>query len=100
MFEGAEPDPAQYTKLEEAYQIFDKLLEGQTWAAGDHLTIADFALVATVSSAEVSMNSFCSRPIGECWQRCYYRIIPGANWTWIWYPRIFWKVVETSLLQI
>ncbi|PNF22940.1 Glutathione S-transferase 1-1 [Cryptotermes secundus] len=53
MFEGAEPVPAQYKKLEEAYEIFDKFLEGQTWAAGDHLTIADLALVATVSSAEI-----------------------------------------------
>jgi glutathione S-transferase len=81
MFEGAEPNPARYTKLEEAYQIFDKLLEGQTWAAGDHLTIADFALVVTVSNVEVSTNSFCSRPTGESRQRCHYLIIPGANWT-------------------
>jgi glutathione S-transferase len=60
MFEGAEPDPATLTKLEDIYQIFDKLLVGQTWAAGDHITIAYFALVATVSSAEVSMHSCCS----------------------------------------
>jgi glutathione S-transferase len=71
MFEGAEPDPAHYTKLEEAYQIFDKLLEGQTWAAGDNLTIADFALAATVSSAEVSTNSFYSWPTGDSMQRCF-----------------------------
>lgn len=65
MFEGAEPDPAKCTKLEDTYQIFDKLLEGHTWAAGDHLTIADFALVATVSSAEVSTHPCCSLPTGE-----------------------------------
>lgn len=73
MFEGAEPVPAQYTKLEEAYKIFDKFLEGQTWAAGDHLTIADLALVATVSSAEVSTNSFCSWSTGERMQRCFWQ---------------------------
>jgi glutathione S-transferase len=71
MFEGAEPDPAQYTKLEDAYQIFDKLLEGQMWAAGDHLSIADLALVATVSSAEVSTNYFRSWTTGESKQRCF-----------------------------
>jgi glutathione S-transferase len=73
MFDGAEPNPAQYKKLEEAYEIFDKLLEGQTWAAGDHLTIADFALVATVSSLEVSTNCFCSWPTVENKQRCFWR---------------------------
>jgi glutathione S-transferase len=60
MFEGAEPDPAKYSKLEEAFEIFDKYLEGSTWAAGDHLTIADLALVATVSSAEVSTTNYFS----------------------------------------
>jgi glutathione S-transferase len=76
MFEGADPDPAKYTKLEEAYEIFDKLLEGQKWAAGDQLSIADFALVATVSSAEVSTrtNSFCSWPTGESKQRCFCHV--------------------------
>jgi glutathione S-transferase len=81
MFEGAEPDRAKYTKLEEAYQIFDKLLEGHTWAAGDHLTIADLALVATVSSAEVSvMISFCFRPIGESNQRRFSRAWCKLEW--------------------
>ncbi|KDR11943.1 Glutathione S-transferase 1-1 [Zootermopsis nevadensis] len=53
MFGGAKPDPEKYSKLEEAYEFFNKYLEGQAWAAGDHLTIADFALVATVSSSEI-----------------------------------------------
>jgi glutathione S-transferase len=74
MFEGAKPDPAKYAVLEDTYQIFDKLIEGKTWAAGDYLTIADIALVATVSSAEVSMHSFCSLPTGESTQLCSYHI--------------------------
>jgi glutathione S-transferase len=57
IFEGAEPDPAKYSKLELGYQILDKYLEGQDWAAGDHLTIADFALVASVSTNEVSITN-------------------------------------------
>jgi glutathione S-transferase len=57
MFEGAEPDPAKYSKLELGYQMLDKYLEDQAWAAGDHLTIADFALVASVSSTEVSITN-------------------------------------------
>ena len=57
MFEGAEPDPAKYSKLELGLQILDKYLEDQAWAAGDHLTIADFALVASVSSIDVSITN-------------------------------------------
>jgi glutathione S-transferase len=55
LFEGAEPDPANYSKLELGFETFDKYLEDQAWAAGDHLTIADFALVASVSTVEVSI---------------------------------------------
>jgi glutathione S-transferase len=57
IFEGTEPDPAKYTKLELAYQILDKYLENRAWAAGDHLTIADFSLVATVTTIEVSITN-------------------------------------------
>jgi glutathione S-transferase len=57
IFEGAEPDPTKYTKLELAYQILDKYLENRAWAAGDHVTIADFTLVATVSTIEVSITN-------------------------------------------
>jgi glutathione S-transferase len=57
IFEGAEPDPAKYSKMELGFQTFDKYLENQAWAAGDHLTIADFALVASVSTVEVSITN-------------------------------------------
>jgi len=57
IFEGAEPNPAKYAKLELGYQMLDKYLEDQAWAAGDQLTIADFALVATVSTVEVSITN-------------------------------------------
>jgi glutathione S-transferase len=40
-------------KLEDAFNILDKFLEGQTWVAGDNITIADYAIVTTVSSIEV-----------------------------------------------
>lgn len=68
MFGGAKPDPEKYSKLEEAYEFFNKYLEGQAWAAGDHLTIADFALVATVSSSEVSTTNSCSCGLTGNWQ--------------------------------
>jgi glutathione S-transferase len=62
IFDGAEPDPAKYSKLELGYQILDKYLEDQAWAAGDQLTIADFSLVASVSTIEVSITYLCCEP--------------------------------------
>jgi len=46
-------DPAQYEKLTEAFQIMNNFLEGQDYVTGDNLTIADLALVASVTTAEV-----------------------------------------------
>ncbi|XP_059478457.1 uncharacterized protein LOC132198427 [Neocloeon triangulifer] len=39
-------------KVIEALEMLDKFLDGKLWAAGDTMTIADFALVASVSTAE------------------------------------------------
>jgi Glutathione S-transferase len=57
IFEGAQPDPDKYSKLDLGYQTLDKYLEDRPWAAGDHLTIADFSLVASVSTIEVSITN-------------------------------------------
>lgn len=47
-------DPAQYEKLTEAFQIMENFLEGQDYVTGENLTIADLALVASVTTAEVN----------------------------------------------
>jgi glutathione S-transferase len=51
---GKYGEPGRLTKLQEAFQILDKYLEGQNWVAGKHLTIADFSIAASVASVEVS----------------------------------------------
>ncbi|XP_069700045.1 glutathione S-transferase 1-1-like [Periplaneta americana] len=53
LYLGKEGDPAKLKRFEDAFVMLEKYLEGQTWAAGDHITIADFPLIATVSSAEI-----------------------------------------------
>ncbi|RLU22215.1 hypothetical protein DMN91_006596 [Ooceraea biroi] len=45
-------DPAQYEKMVNAFQLLDKFLEGQDYVAGNNLTIADCAMVASVAAAE------------------------------------------------
>jgi glutathione S-transferase len=52
---GAVGDKASFEKLEEALNILDNILEGQTWVAGNNITIADYSIVVTVSCIEVSL---------------------------------------------
>lgn len=53
IFGGASYDPAKLTKIEEAFKFFDIFLNGQEYAAGDNLTLADLSLAATVSTFDI-----------------------------------------------
>lgn len=46
----APADPEKYQKIEEAIGFLNTFLDGHKYAAGEEITIADFALVATVST--------------------------------------------------
>ncbi|KAJ9583904.1 hypothetical protein L9F63_021752, partial [Diploptera punctata] len=48
---GTPFSPEDSAKLEEAYQLLDKFLEGQDWVAGNNITIADYALSITAAYA-------------------------------------------------
>lgn len=54
IFAKAPADPEKYKKIEEAFGFFETALEGQKYAAGDNITIADLALVASVSTFDVA----------------------------------------------
>lgn len=43
-------DPEKYKKIEEAFVFLNTFLENSRYAAGENVTIADFALLASVSS--------------------------------------------------
>uniref|UniRef100_A0A1B6EFS7 Uncharacterized protein n=1 Tax=Clastoptera arizonana TaxID=38151 RepID=A0A1B6EFS7_9HEMI len=45
-------DDENLTMLEEAFNTLNIYLDGQNWVAGDQITIADFSLIASVSTAE------------------------------------------------
>jgi len=53
LFAGGSYDPEKLTKIQEAFKFLDTFLEGQEYAAGNTLTVADFSLVASVSSFDV-----------------------------------------------
>nr|AFM57703.1 glutathione S-transferase D2 [Tribolium castaneum] len=52
LFNNEEPDPNKATKFEELLNILDGFLKNQSWVAGDNLTIADFAIITVVATAE------------------------------------------------
>lgn len=69
-------DSDKLTKLENAVNVFNTMLEGKKFAAVDHLTIADISLVVTVSNLEVcwiflKQTQFILR---FCNLLCFYRL--------------------------
>jgi glutathione S-transferase len=56
MFEGKEYDPQKLVKFEEALGFLNTFLGQSTYAAGEHITIADLALVATISSIQLGVG--------------------------------------------
>lgn len=53
MFMGQEVDPENVKKLEEKVQLLETIMGENDFIAGSHLTIADFAIVTSMSTAEM-----------------------------------------------
>nr|CAD7259942.1 unnamed protein product [Timema shepardi] len=53
LFSGNPPDSADLEKIKESLGFLDQFLVGLSWSAGEDITIADYALVATVSNVQV-----------------------------------------------
>jgi len=66
MFAKTPADPEKYKKVEESYEFLNKFLENQDFVAGDNLTLADLAIIASVSTAEVTV--LCNR------KRCFCNV--------------------------
>ncbi|XP_025830753.1 glutathione S-transferase 1-like [Agrilus planipennis] len=52
IFAGAPKDEAKLEKCKQAVKFLDTFLEGQNYAVGNNLTLADLSLVSTVSTYE------------------------------------------------
>ncbi|XP_031354260.1 glutathione S-transferase 1-like [Photinus pyralis] len=54
IFWGDKTIPEQYkANALKVYDFLERFLDGNTWAAGDHVTIADFALIPNITSLNV-----------------------------------------------
>nr|APC23398.1 GSTd5 [Liposcelis entomophila] len=79
MFGGAPFDPAKKEKLDEAFKFLDTFLEGQNWAAGANLTIADISLAASVSTCEAVGYPVQNYPNVARWYAKAQKEIPGYS---------------------
>ncbi|XP_055679024.1 glutathione S-transferase D1-like isoform X1 [Lutzomyia longipalpis] len=70
-------DPAAFKKIEEAMGFFNTGLEGQLFAAGDALTIADFSLMATVSTYDAFKFDLTPYPNVAQWFERSKKTMPG-----------------------
>lgn len=77
VFAKAPADPEKLTKLEEAFAFFNTFLESSKYAAGDHLTVADITLLATVSSADVAGFNLSKYPNVVRWYQLTQTTAPG-----------------------
>ncbi|TDG48256.1 hypothetical protein AWZ03_005431 [Drosophila navojoa] len=74
---NAPADPAKFAKMETAFEFLNTFLEGQKFVAGDTLTVADFSIVATVSTFVVADFDITKYPNVTRWYEAVQKVIPG-----------------------
>ncbi|EDW28059.1 GL27185 [Drosophila persimilis] len=85
-------DPENFKKIDAAFELFNTLLEGQLYAALNKLTLADFALLATVSTFEISEYDFRKFPNVVRWYENAKKVIPGWEENWegcLYYKKLY-----------
>lgn len=70
-------DPELFKGLESALELLNTFLEGNEYAACDHLTLADLALVASVSTYEIMGVDFTKFPNVARWFEKCKSTVPG-----------------------
>ena len=82
IFAKAPADPELYKKMEDAFNFLNTFLDGHNYAAGDSLTLADIALVATVSTFEVAGFDISKYPNVAKWYENCKNVTPGFDENW------------------
>jgi len=73
----APADPEKFKKVQDAFGFLESFLEGQTYVAGDHLTIADLAILASVSTFEVAKFDISKYKNVAKWYNHCKKVAPG-----------------------
>ncbi|KAM7360102.1 glutathione S-transferase 1-1-like [Cochliomyia hominivorax] len=75
-------DPEMFSKMEVAFDFLNTFLEGNDYAAGDTLTVADLALLATVSTYEVAGFDYTKYANVKRWYEYCKTVAPGFDENW------------------
>ncbi|CAD6995106.1 glutathione S-transferase 1 [Ceratitis capitata] len=75
-------DAEKYKRVDTAFELFNKFLEGHAYAAGDELTLADISLLATVSSYDVVNHDFSKYENVARWYDNLKKTVPGWEENW------------------
>jgi glutathione S-transferase len=79
IFAKAPADPEKFKAMETALGFFNTFLEGNKYAAGDELTVADISLVATISSYDVAGFDLSKFPNVNKWYSLCKETVPGYS---------------------
>ncbi|KAH8247717.1 hypothetical protein KR038_008914, partial [Drosophila bunnanda] len=79
---NAPADPEAMKKVDSAFDHLNTFLEGQDYVAGDCLTVADIALLASVSTFEVVDFDIGQYPNVARWYENAKEVTPGWDENW------------------
>ena len=79
LIQNTQPDPQKFKEMEEAVELLDIFLENSAYAAGERLTIADFALAVTVSVCELTGYDLNKYVNISRWYNAMKLELPGWN---------------------
>ncbi|XP_068157669.1 glutathione S-transferase D2-like [Drosophila tropicalis] len=79
---GKPGDPEDLKKIEEAFGFLDTFLEGQLYVAGNHLTLADISILATVSTFVVAGIDITKYQNVNRWYENAQKVTPGWDENW------------------
>ncbi|KAH8318832.1 hypothetical protein KR074_007326, partial [Drosophila pseudoananassae] len=71
-----------YQKIETAFDFLNTFLEGQDYVAGDHVTVADIAIVATLSTFEAVEFDFSKYSNVTRYYENAKKVVPGWKENW------------------
>jgi len=71
-----------FKKIESSFEYLNIFLEGQNYVAGDHLTVADIAILSTVSTFEIFDFDLNKYPNVARWYANAKKVTPGWEENW------------------
>ncbi|SPP80478.1 glutathione S-transferase 1-1-like [Drosophila guanche] len=74
--------PEEMEKVDKAYTLLNTFLEENEFVAGSSLTVADIAILATVSTFEIVNFDFSKYPNVAKWYETAKKVTPGWEQNW------------------